>query len=136
MARYRDIDLSLRLLPVDLDARLVSGSFAHALHHLVDSLDLTAFDAPYRNDLSGAQAHAPARLLKAVLLGYSQGLVSSRAIERACRDNVLFTAIKNRVARTVSGSLPKHARLRTPMKSEPDPVSAPFLPDPDSARFS
>jgi transposase len=85
--------MSPRLLPVDLEAQLVPGSFAHGLHHLVDLLDLSAFDAYYRNDEVGASAHAPSMLLKAVLLAYSQGIVSSRAIERACRDNVLFIAI-------------------------------------------
>jgi transposase len=93
MARYREIDLSPRLLPVDLEAQLVAGTFAHAVHHLVDALDLSAFDAHYCNDDSGAPAHAPSMLLKAVLLAYSQGMVSSRSIERACRDNVLFIAI-------------------------------------------
>lgn len=93
MARYKVIDMSPRLLPVDLHAQLVPGSFAHALHHLVDQLDLSAFDAHYRNDGNGASAFAPAVLLKAVLLAYSQGLISSRVIERACRDNVLFIAL-------------------------------------------
>lgn len=93
MARYRYIDMSPRLLPVNLDAQLVPGSFAHTLYHLVESLDLSGFDAHYRNDDNGAPAHAPAMLLRAVLLGYSQGMVSSRAIERACRDNVLFIAM-------------------------------------------
>lgn len=93
MARYRHIDMSPRLLPVDLQAQLVPGSFAHALHHLVDQLNLSAFDAHYRNDFNGAPAHAPVMLLKAVLLAYSQGMVSSRSIERACRDNVLFIAL-------------------------------------------
>jgi hypothetical protein len=32
-------------------------------------------------------------MLKIVLLAYSRGMVSSRAIERACRENVLFIAI-------------------------------------------
>src|SRR5690606_14556256 len=59
----------------------------------IDELDLSAFDAYYRNDETGATAHDPAMLLRAVLLGYSQGLVSSRSIEKACRDNVLFIAI-------------------------------------------
>jgi transposase len=63
------------------------------VHHLVDALDLSAFDTHYRNDVTGATAHAPGMLLKAVLLAYSQGMVSSRAIERACRDNVLFIAL-------------------------------------------
>lgn len=93
MARYKPVDMSPRLLPVDLEAQLVPGTFAHGLHHLVDLLDLSAFDAHYRNDEVGASAHAPAMLLKAVLLAYSQGMVSSRAIERACRDNVLFIAL-------------------------------------------
>ena len=93
MARYKMVDMSPRLLPVDLEAQLVPGSFAHAVHHLVDALDLSAFAARYRNDDNGAPAHAPGMLLKAVLLAYSQGIVSSRAIERACRCNVLFIAI-------------------------------------------
>ena len=49
MAHYREIDLSPRLLPVNLDEQLVPGTFAHALHHLVDDLDPTEFDAHYRN---------------------------------------------------------------------------------------
>jgi Transposase domain (DUF772) len=86
MARYKYVDMSPRLLPVVLEAQLVPGSFAHALHHLIDELDLSAFDGHYRNDEAGATAHDPAMLLRAVLLGYSQGLVSSRGIERACRE--------------------------------------------------
>lgn len=45
MSRYRHIDTNPRLLPVDLQAQLVPGSFAHAPPHLVDQLDLSAFDA-------------------------------------------------------------------------------------------
>ena len=93
MAKYRDIDMSPRLLPVSLEAQIVPGSFAHAVYHLVGELDLSAFDAHYRNDETGAPAHSPMMLLRAVLLAYSQGTTSSRAIERACRDNVVFIAI-------------------------------------------
>ena len=49
-------------------------------------------------------AYAPSILLNAVLLAYSQGIISSRGIERSCRDNVVFVAItdteKPRVAST------------------------------------
>ena len=93
MARYRPVDMSPRFLPVVLEEQLVPGTFADAVHRLVDVLDLSAFDARYRNDTTGAPAHAPGMLLKAVLLAYSQGIVSSRRIERACRENVLFIAI-------------------------------------------
>lgn len=41
MARYKPVDMSPRLLPVDLEAQLVPGTFAHGLHHLVELLDLS-----------------------------------------------------------------------------------------------
>jgi transposase len=84
---------TLTFLPVSRWAQLVPGTVARALHHMVDGLDVKAFDAHFRNDKAGAAAHAPRMPLKAVLLGYSQGLISSRAIERSCRDNVLFVAV-------------------------------------------
>ena len=65
MARYKFVDMSPRLLPVDLEAQLVPGTFAHAL-------DLSAFDEHYRNDEQGAPACACSMLLKAMLLAYSQ----------------------------------------------------------------
>ena len=73
MTRYTIVDMSPRLLPVDLEAQLGPASIAHAAHHVVDALDLSEFDAHYRNDVIGASALAPGMLLKAVLLAYSQG---------------------------------------------------------------
>lgn len=94
MARYKEIDRSPRFLPVILDEQLMAGSFEYALDYLVDNaLDLSRFDARYNNDDTGAPAYNPAVMLKIVLLAYSRGMVSSRAIERACRENVLFVAI-------------------------------------------
>ena len=52
MARYKLVYMSPRLLPVELVSQLISGSFAHAVHHLVDALDLSGFDAHHRNDLT------------------------------------------------------------------------------------
>ncbi len=94
MPRYKHIDLSPRLLPVDLSAQIVPGSFEHALTQLIDhDLDLRAFDTHYRNDSVGAPAYPPGVLLKIVLLAYSKGILSSRSIEAACRHNVVFMAI-------------------------------------------
>ncbi len=81
MERYRSLDMCPRLLPVVLEEQRVRGTFADAVHWLVDLLNLSAFDARYRNDATGARAHAPGVLLTAVLLAYSQGIVSSRRIE-------------------------------------------------------
>ena len=94
MARYKHIDTSPRFIAVDLERQLVPGTFAHALDYLIDhELDLSEFDGRYRNDATGAAAYPPALLLKVVLFAYSQGIVSSRGIERACREQVTFIAL-------------------------------------------
>jgi transposase len=94
MARYKHIDTSPRFIAVDLQRQLLPGTFEHALNHLLDhELDLTGFDTRFNNDLTGATAFPPAMLLKIILFAYSQGIVSSRGIERACRDHVTFIAL-------------------------------------------
>ncbi len=94
MARYKHIDTSPRFIAVDLQRQLLPGTFEHALNHLLDhEIDLTGFDARFRNDLTGATAYPPAMLLKIVLFAYSQGIISSRAIERACREHITFIAL-------------------------------------------
>jgi len=94
MARYKHIDTSPRMLPVDLAQQLLPGTFEHALNHLLDhEIDLSCFDARFCNDETGATAYPPAMLLKVVLFAYSRGIVSSRGIERACRDQVTFIAL-------------------------------------------
>jgi len=94
MARYKLVDRSPRFLPVNLDAQLLPGSFEHALDYLIDNeIDLGALGARFLNDDTGAPAYDPAVMLKIVLLAYSRGLVTSRTIERACRENVVFMAI-------------------------------------------
>ena len=101
MARYKPVDRNPLLLPVVLSEQIQPGSFEFALDHLVDNeLDLSALDARFRNDEVGASAYDPRVMLKIVLLGYSRGLVSSRAIERLCRENVLFMAISGDVSGT------------------------------------
>ncbi len=94
MARYKPVDTNPKLLPIDLGQQFLPGTFEHALNHLLSGpIDLSGFDARFRNDATGASAYAPAVLLKVVLFAYSQGIVSSRAIERACREHVTFIAL-------------------------------------------
>lgn len=94
MARYKHIDTQPKFLPVDLARQLLPGTFEHAVHHLVEhELDLTPFDARFRNDETGAPAYPPALLLKVVLAAYAHGVVGSRGIERLCREHVTFIAL-------------------------------------------
>jgi len=82
------------MIPVHLDDQLQPGTFEHALDHIIDHrIDLTVFEGRYRNDETGRPAWDPAVLLKVVLFGYARGLFSSRAIARACEENVVFMAL-------------------------------------------
>ena len=94
MARYKEIDTSPRFLAVDLSTQLLPGTFEHALNELLDhDIDLSDLDCRYCNDETGATAYPPAMLLKVILFAYSQGIVSSRGIEQACREHVTFIAL-------------------------------------------
>jgi len=58
MPRYKPQDCHSLLLPVVLSEEIIPGSFAFALNHLVDSeLDLSALDAKFKNDDTGASAY-------------------------------------------------------------------------------
>lgn len=94
MARFKLIDMSPRFLPVVFAQQVLPGTFEYALCHLVDNeLDLSELEARFRNDKNGAPAYAPSVLIKIVLLAYSRGIISSRAMQRACLQNVLFMAV-------------------------------------------
>ena len=95
MARYKVYDYDqLKLLPICFSRQILPGTFEHTLSHVVShELDLSAFDARFNNDETGAPAYDPAILLKIVLYAYSRGITSSREIERCCRENVIFMAL-------------------------------------------
>jgi transposase len=94
MARYKRIDTGLKLLPVDFSAQLLPGTFEHALSHLIDhELDLRVLDERCKNDESGAPAYAPSVMLKVILFAYSRGIIRSRDIEQACRENIVFMTL-------------------------------------------
>ena len=94
MARYKPAQRNGMFIPVVFEEQIQPGTFEFALHHLVDQeLDLSALDAKFRNDATGAPAYDPRAMLKLVLLAYSRGLVTSRKIEQACEHNVLFMAL-------------------------------------------
>ena len=95
MAKYKRYDYKQSLMiPVSLEEQLMPGTLEFAIHTLVENrMDMSVFDANYQNDETGRSAYDPKILLKVVLLGYSRGLTSSRQIERACKENVLFMAM-------------------------------------------
>ena len=95
MAKYKSYDLSQSMLiPVFFEEQLMPGTLEFAIHTLVETrMDMSIFDGNYQNDETGRRAYDPKILLKVVLFAYSRGIISSRKIERACRENVTFMAL-------------------------------------------
>ena len=91
MARYKDYSYDqTKLLPISFHRQVLPGTFEYTLNYLIDhEVDLSVFESRYCNDETGAPAYDPAILLKVILYAYSRGVVSSREIERLCRENVV-----------------------------------------------
>ena len=105
MACFKVVDYSPRFMAVDLTRQLHPGTFEFALHYLFEhELDLSEIESRYCNDEVGASAYEPRILLKIVLLAYARGILSSRGMEAACRDNVQFSALSG-------DSQPDHSTL-------------------------
>lgn len=95
MARFKPYDYSQGLMvPVNLEEQIEPGTFEYALHHLIEArYDDSFLASEFSNDDTGRPAYPPKLMLKAILFAYSQGMLSSRRIERACKHNIRFMAL-------------------------------------------
>jgi len=95
MAKFKPLNENqLIMLPISLQEQLVPGTLEHTISQVVENhIDLSVFDARYNNDETGASAIHPKILLKVILLAYARGMISSRQIERACQENIIFIAL-------------------------------------------
>jgi len=81
------------LMPPLLAEWLPEDHFAWFVLAAVEEMDLTAFYAAYRLDGHGRAAHDPAMMVALLLYAYARGRRSSRAIERACVEDVAHRVI-------------------------------------------
>lgn len=78
------------LLPPDMREWLPSDHLVWAVCEALDRLDLSRFEAEYRDDGQGRPAYDPRLMATLLLYAYAVGERSSRAIERRCREDVAF----------------------------------------------
>lgn len=95
MAKYIPYDYNqTSMVVINFQDQIQAGTFEHAVHYLVDNkLDLSCFDATFKNDDNGRPAYDPAILLKVILFAYSKGITSSREIAWCCHTNIIFKAL-------------------------------------------
>src|SRR3954467_2752517 len=92
------------LMPPDVREWLPEDHFAWFVLEAVESMDLDAFYAVYRADGRARPAFDPAMMVALILYAYARGTRSSRAIERACIEDIAFRVI-------AAQSKPDHATV-------------------------
>jgi transposase len=81
------------LMPPDVREWLPEGHFAWFVLDAVAAMDLDAFCAAYRVDGRARPAYEPSVMVALVLYAYARGVRSSRAIERACVEDVAYRVL-------------------------------------------
>src|SRR3954449_2483251 len=81
------------LMPPDVREWLPEGHLAWFVLDAVAEMRLEAFYGAYRCDGHGRAAYEPAMMVTLLLYAYARGMRSSRAIERACEEDVAFRVI-------------------------------------------
>ena len=92
------------LLAPDLRDWVAQGHLAHHVSGLVDSLDLSAFYAPYEGDGRRNAAYEPSMMVKILIYAYATGVFSSRAVARKLEEDVAFRLL-------AAGNFPQHRTL-------------------------
>lgn len=117
MAKFRTPDLRQRvMIPISLSDQIAPSTLEYAIHELVENrLDFSPLNARFKNDEEGRPAIDPKILLKVALLAYSRGIVGSRRIEKACRENIIFLAL-------TGDDPPDHSSIATFVSSLGDQV--------------
>jgi transposase len=81
------------LMPPDVRDWLAPDHLAWFVLDSVGAMELEAFYGAYRRDGRSRPAYEPAMMVALLLYAYARGMRSSRAIERACEEDVAFRVI-------------------------------------------
>ena len=91
---YKQVDYTLYetgrqlKLPLGVEVKIAAGDPVRLVSAVVERMDIKKIERSYSQD--GRNEYPPRILLKILIYGYMRMIYSSRAIERACRENVCF----------------------------------------------
>ncbi len=121
MAKFKPYNYDqMVMIPITLKEQLEPGTLEYTIQQLVETrIDTSIFEKRYQNDDTGAPAFDPKVLLKIVLFAYSRGIIGSRPIERACRENIIFMALG-------CGFQPDHSTIAHFVSSMKDEIESIF----------
>jgi transposase len=81
------------LMPPDLLDWVPDDHLVWSILGAVEQMDLTAFYGAYRENGQGRGAYEPSMMVALLVYAYARGNRSSRGIERACREDVVYKLI-------------------------------------------
>ena len=81
------------LLPPALQDWLPKDHLIYFVSQVVDSLDLSPITDRYEKELRGYPPYHPAMMTKVLIYAYSQGVYSSRKIERRIQEDIAFRVL-------------------------------------------
>jgi transposase len=121
MARDKSYDYAeMVMIPLSLEKQLRPGTWEFAIHALVQRrVDTSIFAGRDKNDETGCPAYDPKLWLKVVLVAYSRGIISSRKIEQAGRENMTFMAL-------TCGLIPDHSTIAAFVSSRQEEIVSLF----------
>jgi transposase len=85
------------LMPPSVRDWVPEGHLVWTVLDAVGELDLSAIYADYRADGHGRPAYEPSMMVALLLYAYARGVRSSRAIERACVEDVAYRVVTGNV---------------------------------------
>jgi transposase len=107
------------LMPPDVREWLPEGHLAWFVIDAVAEMELLPFYAAYRQDGHGRAAYEPAVIVALLLYAYARGMRSSRAIERACEEDVAYRVL-------AANHKPDHATLARFVERHEDALAGLF----------
>src|SRR5215207_10024616 len=107
------------LMPPDVREWLPESHLAWFVIDAVEEMDLALFYGAYRADGHGRAAYEPAMMVAVLLYAYARGVRSSRAIERACEEDVAYRVI-------AANQKPDHATLARFVERHEDALAGLF----------
>lgn len=93
MPKFKEYDQGqIMLLPPDIRDIIPTDHICYVINDVVDNIDLSIVEDTYSNgtNVGGASAFSPRMIIKAIFYAYSQGIRSSRLIEKKCREDLVF----------------------------------------------
>lgn len=81
------------LMPPSLQEWFPEKDMAWFVIDVVEQMELSAYYRKYRPDGRGQEAYDPSMMIALMVYAYSNGIQSSRAIERLCERDIGFKVI-------------------------------------------